>query len=69
MVAVMLSGSEDELAKRKRIKELALFWHPDKFLSRYSKQLRPEDREKIIEGVLDIAKEITRCLERERSAK
>lgn len=64
MVAVMLTGEETPSAKIKRSKELALFWHPDKFLSRYSSSLRDEDRESIIDGVLDISKEITRCLER-----
>lgn len=66
LVAVMLSGEQDTHAKIKRIKQLALFWHPDKFLSRYSNHLTRKDREMIIEGVLDICKEISRCLERER---
>ena len=65
-VAVMLTGEETPGAKIRRLKTIALFWHPDKFLSRYSKLLREEDRERIIEGVLDISKEISRCLERER---
>ncbi|XP_078355535.1 uncharacterized protein LOC144658761 [Oculina patagonica] len=67
MVAVMLSGTEkDELAKRKRLKELALFWHPDKFFTQYSGKFSTEDREKIVVGVLDIAKEISRCLDSAR---
>ena len=66
MVAVMLTGEETPGAKIKRLKQIALFWHPDKFLSRFSKNLREEDRERIIERVLDISKEISRCLERER---
>ena len=66
MLAVMLTGEETTSSKIKRIKELALFWHPDKFLSRYSQNLNEEDRERVIEGVLDISKEISRCLERDR---
>ena len=31
IVAVMLSGEQKDTMK-KRIKELALFWHPDKFV-------------------------------------
>ena len=50
MLAVMLAGEETTSSKIKRIKELALFWHPDKFLSRYSQNLNEEDRERIIEG-------------------
>jgi len=66
MVAVMLTGEETPGTKIKRLKTIALFWHPDKFLSRFSKRLLEQDRERIIEGVLDISKEISRCLERER---
>ena len=66
MVAVMMAGEETPGAKIRRLKTIVLVWHPDKFLSRYSKLLREEDRERIIEGVLDISKEISRCLERER---
>ena len=66
MVAVMLTGEETPGSKIKHLKTIALFWHPDKFLSRFFKKLRQQDRERIIEGVLDISKEISRCLERER---
>ncbi|KAL9969467.1 hypothetical protein ACROYT_G021687 [Oculina patagonica] len=67
MVAVMLSGTEkDELAKRKRLKELALFWHPDKFFTQYSGKFSTENRERIVVGVLDITKEISRCLDSAR---
>jgi len=38
MVAVMLSG-EDQSAIRNRIKEIVLFWHPDKFFSRLGDNL------------------------------
>ena len=69
MVAVMLTGVKKPGTKRKRLKAIALFWHPDKFLSRFSKKLQEQDRERIIEGVLDISKEISSCLERERERK
>ena len=62
----MLTGEETPGTKSKRLKTIALFWHPDIFLSRFSKKLQKQDRERIIEGVLDISKEISRYLERER---
>ena len=65
MVAVMLSG-EDKATKRKRIKDLVLFWHPDKFFSRYDSILAEKDRELITDLVLDISKELSRILEEER---
>ena len=65
MVAVMLSG-EDSATKRKRIKDLILFWHPDKFFSRFETRLSQKDRELITDSVLDISKELSRVLEGER---
>ena len=62
LVAVMLSG-EDSATKRKRIKDLILFWHPDKFFSRFKTKLSQKDRELIIDSVLDISKELSRVLE------
>ena len=67
MVAVMLSG-EDKAAKRKRITDLVLFWHPDKFFSRYDSKLAEKSRELITDLVLDISKELSRVLEEERGA-
>ena len=49
-VALMLKGEETPGAKIRRLKTIALFWHPDKFLSRYFKRLREENREGIIES-------------------
>ncbi|KAJ7353855.1 Nuclear factor of kappa light polypeptide protein enhancer in B-cells inhibitor-like 1 [Desmophyllum pertusum] len=65
MVAVMLSGEEQNVI-RKRIKELALFWHPDKFSPRFGDNLSSQDRELITDAVLDISKQISAVLERER---
>ena len=65
MVAVMLSG-KDKAPKRKRIKDLVLFWHPDKFFSRYDSILAVKDRELITDLVLDISKDLSRVLEEER---
>ncbi|KAJ7321478.1 Nuclear factor of kappa light polypeptide protein enhancer in B-cells inhibitor-like 1 [Desmophyllum pertusum] len=59
MVAVMLSGEEEQNVIRKRIKELALFWHPDKFFLRFGDNLSSQDRELITDAVLDISKQIS----------
>jgi len=65
MVAVMLSG-EDQSAIRNRIKEIVLFWHPGKFFSRFGDNLRSEDRERITDAALDISKQISTLLEKQR---
>lgn len=57
-MAKVLTEEETTSAKINRIKELAFLWHQDKFLSWYSINLHDEDQERIIEGVLDISKEI-----------
>ena len=45
-----MAGEETPGAKIRRLKTIALVWHPDKFLSRYFKRLREENREGIIES-------------------
>ena len=65
MVAVMLSGEQKDTMK-KQIKELALLWHPDKFFPRFGPKICPEDRQKITDGVLDVSKQLTLVLEKER---
>ena len=65
MVAIMLSG-EDKSTKRKRIKDLVLFWHPDQFFPRFGSILSSKDREVITDLVLAISKELSRVLEEER---
>ncbi|KAJ7351731.1 Nuclear factor of kappa light polypeptide protein enhancer in B-cells inhibitor-like 1 [Desmophyllum pertusum] len=57
---------EEQNVIRKRIKELALFWHPDKFFPRFGENLSSQDRELITDAVLDIPKQISAVLERER---
>ena len=66
IAAVMVTAEESPGTKIKRLKQIGYFWHPDKFFYPFSKNLREEDRELITEGVLDIPKELSRCLERER---
>ena len=56
----------DKSTKRKRIKDLVLFWHPDKFFPRFGSILSSKDREVITDLVLDISKELSRVLEEER---
>ena len=51
--------------QRKRIKDLVLFWHPDKFFSGYDSILAEKDQELITDLVLDISKELSRVLEEE----
>ena len=66
MVAAMLAGEADKASTRRRIKELALFWHPDKLFSRFANNLCPEDQEQITDGVMSISKQISTVLEKER---
>lgn len=58
MVAVKISG-EERANKRRRIKELVLFWHPDKFFAGFENMLSKKDRQLIPDLVLDISKELS----------
>ena len=51
---------------KKRIQELALFWHPDKFFPHFDQKICSEDRQQITTGVLDISKQLTLVLERNK---
>ena len=58
--------NEAFLIMKKRIKELALFWHLDKFFPHFDQKICSEDRQQITTGVFDISKQLTLVLEREQ---
>ena len=46
--------SDDENGKKKARRELAKRWHPDKFAQKFSRLLKDEDREDVMELVKDV---------------
>lgn len=59
MQAVVLYGVYTEEEKRRRLRVELVRWHPDKFKARVDRYLKQEDREKIMDGVDEMARLLT----------